>query len=91
MFLNHMLIIWYVFVCLTACGREGEFVKSEVVGKNKKGQIKLPSLKEIYSDDSWQKTFSTFDLAPAAFSDLTPDLPNPSNIMPTLYVLFYKF
>lgn len=34
-----MLIIEYYFVVLATCGREGEFVDNEVVGRIKKGQI----------------------------------------------------
>ena len=86
-----MLIIGYVFVVLGACGKEGKFVDNEVVGRMEKGQLKLPGLKEIYGDDSWQKTFSTFDPAPVAFSGPMPGLPYPSNKMPTLYALFHKF
>lgn len=66
-------------------------MNSEVMGETDKGKIKLPSLREIYSFDSWQKTFSTFDPTLAAFSGPMPGLPNPSNKMPTLYVLFHKF
>lgn len=55
-----MLTIGYAFVVLAVCGRTDEFADNEVVGKMEKVQIKLPGLKEIYSDDSWQKTFSRF-------------------------------
>jgi hypothetical protein len=86
-----MLIIEYVFVMLAACAREGEFMDSEVVGETDKGKIKLPSLRESYSHDSWQKTLSTFDPTLAAFSGPMSGLPNPSNKMPILYALFHKF
>jgi hypothetical protein len=67
------------FVVLAPCRREGEFVDSEVVGRMEKGQIKLPRLKKIYSEDSWQKTLSTFDRARVAFRGFMPGLPNPSH------------
>jgi len=48
-------------------------------------------LKEVFNEDSWQKTFYRFDPAPLAFSDPTLGLPNPSPKMTTLYSLFHKF
>lgn len=47
-----MFIIKYSFMVLAAYGREGEFMDSEVVGRMKKGQIKLPRLKKNYNEDS---------------------------------------
>lgn len=86
-----MLIKVYAFVVLAACAKKGELLDNEVVGRQKMGRIKLPTLKEIYCDASWQKTVSTFDPAPAKFRGPTPGLPIPSNKMPTLYTLFHKF
>src|ERR1700737_3802754 len=77
-----MLIIGYVFVVLAAC---------EVTGRMEKGQPKLPGLKEIFNDDSWQKTFSTFDPIPNAFSGPMSGLTTPLTRIPTLYALFHKF
>ena len=82
-----MFIKVYVFVVLAA----GELLDNEVVGRKKMGQIKSPTLKEIYCDASWQKTVPTYDHAPALFRGPTPGLPNLSNKMPTLYALFHKF
>ena len=82
-----MFIKVYAFVVLAA----SELFDDEVVGRKKMEKIKLPTLKEIYCDASWQKTVSAYDPAPAAFRGPTPGLPNPSNKMPTLYVLFHKF
>lgn len=48
--------------------------------------------KKIYGEDSWQKTFSTFDPAYTAFSGLLSGLPILSNRMPILYTLYpHKF
>ena len=58
-----MLIKVYIFVVLAA----GELLDNEVVGRKKIGLIKLPTLKEIYCDASWQKTIPTYDHAPAPF------------------------
>ena len=82
-----MLTKVYNFVVLAV----GELLDNEVVGRKKMGQIKLPTLKEIYCDASWQKPVSTYDPAHAAFRSPTPGLLNPSNKMPTLYALFHKF
>ena len=86
-----MLIKVYAFVVLAACGKTGELLDNEVEGRKKMGQIKLPTLKEIYCDASWQKTISTYDPAPAAFRGPKLGLPNPSKKLPTLYALFHKF
>lgn len=77
-----MPIVKYVFVVLAACGREGEFVDSEDEVRVDKKKKKLPTLKEIYNDDSWQKTFFTFDPTPSAFSGPTSGLSNPSIRIP---------
>lgn len=57
----------------------------------KKGQVKLLGLIEIYSDNSWQKTFSTFDPTHAAFRGPMLSLLYLSNRMPISYPLFHKF
>jgi len=84
-----MRILW--FVVLATCGRDNDFMDSKLVGRNEKVKVKIPRLKKIYNDKSWQKTFSTFDPTPAAFSGPKPGLPNPSRKMPILYALFHKF
>ena len=55
----------------------GELLDNEVEGRKKMGQIKLPTLKEIYCDASWQKTVSTYDHASAAFRGPTPGFSDP--------------
>jgi hypothetical protein len=49
---NHVPIVKYVFVVLAACGKEGEFVDSEDEVRVDKKKEKLPTLKEIYNNDS---------------------------------------